>query len=308
MLPNSKKTRKMNIMKSMLAALLLLISTLSFAQSAGPAQQTCVRTDSVLMQATGTGSWVALTSNPHATVIHSVTSPTTYITGFTVPGLYGFVWDPGDTAFVTVKPLPARPILTERGGVCLGHDTLVLNRQALNTQIIWADGIWTMHTGINGYDTVYVPTVNWGGIYYSATIVDSNGCAATSDSVTVQTCAAAGPAQTICLGNTATMAATGTGSWTALSTNPFTATITTPSSPTTTITGFYVPGVYGFSWGTAHGDTVYITVPGIPAYSLALLGDCLGHDSIEVLNAVGADSIVWMLSGHPIAKTVATPP
>ena len=54
------------------------------------------------MNASGTGSWVALPSNPSATNITNPASPTTTITGFTVVGAYRFAWGTaiGDTVQV----------------------------------------------------------------------------------------------------------------------------------------------------------------------------------------------------------------
>jgi hypothetical protein len=81
----------------------------------------------------------------------------------------------------------------------------------------------------------------------------------------------AGPNQTICQGSTATMAAVGSGSWAALGSNPHTTTITNASSATTTITGFTIAGTYGFKWGTAADDTMYVTVTPSAAPSVSLL-------------------------------------
>lgn len=71
----------------------------------------------------------------------------------------------------------------------------------------------------------------------------------------------AGPDQLICLGTSATMAASGSGvSWAALPSNPGTVSISNPSSPTTSIDQFPMKGVYGFTWGSTILDTVLITV------------------------------------------------
>ena len=61
------------------------------------------------LNASGAGSWSALSNNPATTTITSVGSASTTVSGFTVAGTYGYVWTSNgctDTADVIVNPLP----------------------------------------------------------------------------------------------------------------------------------------------------------------------------------------------------------
>ncbi len=85
--------------------------SISVTQSAGPDQYlSCPSAvDSVTMNATGTGTWVALAGNPATTVIHNPTSPGTSISGFGPIGTYYFTWSSAlctDTAVVFVSSRP----------------------------------------------------------------------------------------------------------------------------------------------------------------------------------------------------------
>ena len=80
-------------------------------QSAGPPQYiSCPSPTTALnMNATGTGTWVAIPTNPSATTIANPISPTTLITGFSAVGTYKFQWSSGlcvDTASVIVSLSP----------------------------------------------------------------------------------------------------------------------------------------------------------------------------------------------------------
>ena len=75
---------------------------------AGPDQNVNANS-TVTMAAIGTGIWSALSTNPTITVITNNSSPATTITGFTIIGIYSFVWNMGgcsDTISVTVASLP----------------------------------------------------------------------------------------------------------------------------------------------------------------------------------------------------------
>ena len=100
-----------------------------------------------------------------------------------------------------------------------------------------------------------------------------------SDTVLVIDHYFAGPNQTICINNTATMAATGTGTWSVLPSNPAVVTINAPSSPTTTISGFTADGQYGFVWALAgFSDTVYVNVISVLPITFAQTNiDCYGN-------------------------------
>ena len=291
----------MKAIKTTLLAALLLIGIEGFGQSAGPDQNICQDNSfgyaTATMAATGTGTWSGtLPTNPSSTVINNTASPTTYITGFTVPGVYGFVWSAPapDTVYVTVLPSPTRPVLT-LVGQCLGSDTLRLTG-GYGDSITWVQGSTNVFT--TGRDSILIPTLAGS---YLAFVYGSNGCNSNqSDTVWVTTCIdSAGPDQTIC-SSTATMAAVGTGSWSASVSNPGPTTITNPASPTTTITGFIAAGYYVYVWTTSAGhlDTVQIAYRAIPQSPLlnAWNGTCLG-DSFDV--ATTGDALYWLLNGGP---------
>lgn len=80
-------------------------------QSAGTDQYVSCPTliDSAVMNASGTGIWSALSTNPATSVIVSIDSPNTAIRGFTTLGTYNYVWTNGvctDTAAVIVTSRP----------------------------------------------------------------------------------------------------------------------------------------------------------------------------------------------------------
>ena len=154
--------------------------------NAGPDQSICQNNSfgyaTAFMAATGSGSWSALATNPSSTTINAPSSPTTYIQGFTVPGIYGFVWS-SDTVFVTVLPSPARPVLT-LVGPCLGYDSLILTG-GHGDSILWVIGTTTLY-GVNGADSILIPT---SATSYLAFIFGANGCHSDmSDTVWVVPC------------------------------------------------------------------------------------------------------------------------
>jgi len=92
----------MKTIRQLMTALLLLISIEGFGQSAGPAQTICI-SNTVITAATGSGTWVPLSSNVHEVYFdnlnYSLAADT--ISGFSVAGRYGFLWN-NDTLWVTV--------------------------------------------------------------------------------------------------------------------------------------------------------------------------------------------------------------
>lgn len=85
--------------------------SISVTQSAGPDKYlSCPSVvDTVVMSASGTGTWTAVPGNPAPTNIVSPTSPNTVINGFTALGTYYFVWSSiicTDTAAVIVSGHP----------------------------------------------------------------------------------------------------------------------------------------------------------------------------------------------------------
>lgn len=125
--------------------------SISVTQSAGPDQYlSCPSAvDSVTMNATGTGTWVAVPGNPAPTVIHNPTSPTTSISGFGPVGTYYFTWSSAlctDTAAVFVASRPdAGPDLA----TCVGG-TVTMGATGVGT--------WTALPGNPAATTIVSPT------------------------------------------------------------------------------------------------------------------------------------------------------
>ncbi|MCW3127125.1 MAG: hypothetical protein JWO03_2783 [Bacteroidetes bacterium] len=132
---------------------IVVSDTISIAvtQSAGVDQFLSCPTavDSVLMAASGTGTWTAMASNPGATVITSPTSPTTSIKGFGPLGTYVYVWASVlcvDTARVIVS---SRPNAGPDVFTCVNG---VATMQAIGT------GNWTALAGNPTTTTINNPT------------------------------------------------------------------------------------------------------------------------------------------------------
>ena len=207
-----------------------------------------------------------------------------------------------DTFYVYPVPLPP---LVERYGTCLSNDSLVVTNSPTDT-IEWLLNGNPLHQSPPNM-LYYIPTaVGLYSAYYKA----NDGCKSlVSDSVSVTSCVSnAGPNQALCYrfnNNVVQMAATGIGNWTALANNPSTTVILNPTSPAATIEGFSAEGIFGFVWGSLPGDTMYVTLWAPAQSGISLVGTCLGHDTLQVIGASNADSIVWFLDHNQIAKTVA---
>ncbi|MCW3125348.1 MAG: hypothetical protein JWO03_1006 [Bacteroidetes bacterium] len=232
--------------------------------SAGPDRTICQSTY-ILMQATGSGTWTSLSSNPSITHVSPPTSPTGSVQYLDVVGTYGFVWTSGslsDTVYITTIAKPYT-----------GGTIYACSRDTSVTTVASGTGVWRFLSGpaavVIADTTAAVTTIRLNGTssgFYYFSWVNSAGC---SDSFRVYTlsCGLAGVDQsTGCpsslSGSTVTMDATGTGSWAARAGNPGTATITSASSPNTTITNFSTAGIYGFVWTSSGGvkDTALVNV------------------------------------------------
>lgn len=212
---------------------------------------------------TAAGTWTVMSSNPVTTSILTPASPSTIITGFSLPGRYNYIWTEsnggcGDTmsVFVTAKPNA-------------GSDQTICQNSIL-TMAASGGGRWyalttnpaatTITDTLSATTTVAGFTVQ-GSYYY---VWASGGCTDTMR-VTVTTKPNAGPDQTIC-GSTGSvvMAGSGSGVWTAAATNPAPTTITTPASPTTLVVGLTVSGTYTYYYGYGCNDTMQVTVAAQP--------------------------------------------
>ena len=222
--------------------------------NAGPDQTICASTGSVVMAATGSGSWTASSGNPAATSIASSSSPTTSISGLTTPGIYTYIWGVGCTDSVNITVL-AVPVAGADQTICQ-YSTTIMGATGTGT---WSQssGPTSVSFGTSSSPTSSVSGFTSPGVYG---LVWSNGTICTDTVyITVTPKPNAGPDITICQNATATMAATGTGTWTKALGN--TATITNPSSATSTITGLTIVGTYTFYWTTnSCSDTMNIIV------------------------------------------------
>lgn len=131
--------------------------SISVTQSAGPDQYlSCPSAvDSVTMNATGTGTWVAVPGNPAPTVIHNPTSPTTSISGFGPVGVYYFTWSSAlctDTAVVFVS---SRPDAGPDQATCVGGSV---------TMAATGTGNWTALPSNPATTTIANPTSPTTGI------------------------------------------------------------------------------------------------------------------------------------------------
>ncbi len=226
------------------------------------ADQTICQYGTLTMTATGSGRWTALLSNPVVTTIADSSSSTTTITGFTVQGIYNYVWTSNgctDTISVTVTTKPNA-----------GPDQTICGSTGFVMMAATGSGIWTAAATNPAVTTITVPAspatmVTGLSVSGTYTYYWGYGCNDTVQ-INVSIQPDGGPDQSICQGGAATMAATGAGTWTALASNPATTVIANSSSGTTGITGFTTAGVYGYLWslGGTCVDTVRITVTALP--------------------------------------------
>ena len=130
----------------------------------------------------------------------------------------------------------------------------------------------------------------------------------------------AGPDISLCIGKTATMAATETGNWVQHSTNPASATFSSITNPNATVSGLNTVGIYRFTWSSLGcADTMQITLNNTSTSSQSksiCQGQSFnGHNTAGVYldtfqNKVGCDSIVTLNltilnnSTSNIAKTI----
>ena len=277
-----------------------LVVPVYIAPSAGPDQTICQYTTAT-MSATRTGTWTIMAGNPATTTIANSSSPTTVISGFTVPGRYNYIWTTTtncvDTMSVIVNAKP------NAGPDQITCQYFPATMAALGT------GTWTAQSGnpaSTAITTPTSPTTTVSGFSSSGTysyIWTSSGCTDTAN-VTVKPKPNAGPDQSTCPFYSVTMAATGAGTWTKSPANPAVTTITNTTSPTTSVTGFSVAGAYTYYW-TVNGcvDTVIITVNPKPD---AGIDQTTCQYSTATMAASGTGT--WSAAaGNPAVVTFATP-
>ena len=138
---------------------------------AGPAQIVCQATGHIVTAATGTGTWVALSSNPSQAWISSPSSAITGMADFDSVGVYAFQWGtaPGDTLYVTVFPAQViKPVLTF-SGPC--QDTLIAHGPAGTVSASWINNFGNVV--FNATDTILVATAPGS---YVAYLESDSGC------------------------------------------------------------------------------------------------------------------------------------
>lgn len=239
----------MKIYAKLFTAVLLLISIYGFSQSAGPNQTDC-QYHPIYMNATGTGTWTALSSNPATVGISTPSSATTYVFGFNSLGLYKFVWTTGgvhDTMSVTVIANPnAGPDQTITTG---GTATM----SATGT------GTWSAAAANPGSSTITVPTSPTTTITgfiaagtYTYYWTNSGGCADTALVIVSAGAISAGANQRYCQyywGTTnISLNGSGTGTWAALPGNPSVTTFGSTTSSSTVVFGAVNAGIYRFTY------------------------------------------------------------
>ncbi len=258
------------------------------AAAAGANQDVCETPGTATMAATapavGTGTWSLISGTGTITTANSATSG---ITGLGT-GANVFRWtvsEPGscpdetDDVTINVDAAPSTAVAGSNQTICASTATMAATAPATGT------GTWSL---ISGTGSATSPNSATSGITGLTTGTNtfrwtvSNGvCPDETDEVDINvsatvTTADAGPAQTLCAGSTATMAANAagggeTGTWSLVSGS---GTITSPNSETTTITGLG-SGANVFRWTIDNTicpvstDEVTITIDDAPSAAVA---------------------------------------
>lgn len=201
-------------------------------------------------------------------------------------------------------------------GLCAGHDTLIATGVIyyLSDSLQW----WTaagqlVHTSLAA-DSTYVPSVAGS---YTVILKSPQGCqSGYSDTIVVSACFSAGPDQSICGGDTVTLAGTGTGTWTVSPNNYSAVHFGNANQGNTYATGFDSTAVYTLIY-TQGGvsDTVLISVSRVATPSLQIYSPstvfCPGnHADTFRINYTGytgsAPRYQWYLNNIPVASNSLT--
>ncbi len=258
------------------------------ASAAGADQDVCETPGTATMAAntpvSGTGTWVTMSGSG---TFSSTNSPTATVSGLSA-GANTFRWtistanscpDETDDVTINVDAAPSAAVAGSNQTICASTATMAATAPATGT------GTWSL---ISGTGSATSPNSATSGITGLTTGTNtfrwtvSNGvCPDETDEVDINvsatvTTADAGPAQTLCAGSTATMAANAagggeTGTWSLVSGS---GTITSPNSETTTITGLG-SGANVFRWTIDNTicpvstDEVTITIDDAPSAAVA---------------------------------------
>ncbi len=254
------------------------------AANAGPDDETCLGT-SVTLTATGGVSYLWSTASNTNTTVVSPTVSTTYTV--TVTDANGC--SATDNVAITVNQLP-----TVDAGA---NDTICAGETASLTATGAGAYAWS-----NGGNTATIAPVPTATTTYTVTVTDANGCIATDNAQVVVNqlpIADAGVNDTICVGETASLTATGGGTY-AWSNGGNTATITPAPATTTTYTVTVTDGN-----GCQATDNAVVVANNPPTIAVANDSSvCVG--STFTLTASGAATYNWGngLTGASVNVTV----
>lgn len=267
---------------------------------------------SISMDATGTGTWTALSSNPSLSpVIVSPNSPTTNVVNFTIPGIYNFTWGTAtckDTVEINITEKVDAGI--DQTLTCVNLKGGMANLSANVDGGNWVGlsptpGIYTILASNDKNAQVFDFTEEGDYIFrYTA-----NGC---SDDVKIKVISrkrAGSDVNIDCTdlpGGSVPLTALGRGVWSVLpGLSAGTANFVNDTINTTTVYDFTLPGDYYLQWksGVNCFDTVKINIKGFPNPGPNQNLDCIKLNTGSVfMNAVGNG--VWSNGANPGGTTI----
>lgn len=267
------------------------------AANAGADIRICNSTSNILngnTPSSGTGTWLALGSNPSAVSFSNATDPQATVSGLGT-GIYQFVWTinngvcaaSSDTVSVQIDAATVAGSLSANAVVCAASNAGTLQLSGNNgSPLQWESSTDNGSTWVaisNTGSTLAYTQLSSSTLYRVQ--VQNGVCPAlvsNSVAITVQqlpTTANAGPDQSLCNLTSTTLAGntpvSGTGLWTAMAGNPGTVSFSNPADAHSAVSGL-TTGTYYFVWTISNGtcgsssDTVAVvnytpTVPGLLA-------------------------------------------
>jgi len=247
--------------------------------------------------------WSPATGLSNPNIANPIATPATTTT-YTVTGTDANGCTNTATAVVTVNPVPTVNA-TGNTNICIGGSASLTASGA--TSYTWSPTA-TLSCG-NCANPIATPTAN---TTYTVTGTNTFGCTATATIAVVvnplPSTLSAGPAQSVCTGNTATLTATGasTYTWNASPTLSCTNCASPVASPAATTT-YCVTGTS--TAGCTSTACVTVTVLPLPVITTVNKAHCIG--GADTLSAAGGVSYVWSpatgLSCTACANPVATP-
>ncbi|MGQ0828815.1 MAG: PKD domain-containing protein [Bacteroidota bacterium] len=308
----------------------IVVSEGPTAANAGPNQNLCNVTNTVLAGNTptvGTGLWTVVSG---IATITTPASPTSTVTGMTVGSIVTLRWTTSngscapstDDVVITID----QPPTVANAGVDTSLCDVTSYILAGNSPIL-GTGVWTVVSGSGSVSTPSSPTstVTSLTIGSSTTLrwTISNGiCPASTDDITITIIPApsvsdAGADQNLCNTTTTTLSgnspSVGTGMWSVVS---GTAVVTTPTSLTSGVTGLTIGGTSVLRWTITNGicapstDDVTINVFELPTSANAGIDQIACNASTVTLagNAPTVGTGIWtVISGTATITTPASP-